>query len=105
MKKFYIDDKKINSFTKKELNKIVVCFNDGQGDHCVYTYNKIVKLLKESDIKINNLYVEGIEIVDNMKPSEIMNMFYNELDLDGNNTDALYFDKGKYNIIQWVTNN
>lgn len=89
----YIDisDNWLDSASKEDLDKIIICFNDGQGDHCVYNYDKIVELLSD--------YYDQ-EDLENMTPSQYMKNFYTDCELSGNNTDALYFDK-KYFLINW----
>ena len=83
----------LDTASKEDLNKIIICFNDGQGDHSVYTYDKIVKLLSESHL------TKTTKTVSEMTVSEIIDIFYLELNLNGDGTDALFFD-GEYKIIE-----
>lgn len=96
IKQINIIDEELNIFKESKLNRIIICFNNGQGDHCVYNYKEVVNLLKESTQSDCSSYN-----VDNLKPSQILDFFYKSLDLNGNNTDAIYFDD-EYKIIHWI---
>ena len=82
----------LDNATKEELNRIIVCSNDGQGDHSAYTYEGMFELLMDSERE------DGTDYSPEMKPSEVIDNFYNSCELNGNNTDALYFDKIYYKI-------
>jgi len=91
MEYILLEKKWFDVASEKDLNRIIVCFDDGQGDHCVYTYKDIFNLL---------LDMKNGEDINNMTPLEIIDSFYTELNLNGNNTHALYFDN-EYKIIRW----
>ena len=99
-----ISEKDFNNFSEKELNRFVLCFNDGQGDHSVYNWKSILSLLCESDLKDPKTgeYEKGELIIKEMNNMQILDLFYNDLDLNGNNSDALYFDE-EYYYISWVS--
>ena len=86
----------LNNATKEELNRIIVCSNDGQGDHSAYTYDGMFELLMDS------VGEDGSAYSPEMKPSEVVDNFYNGCQLTGNNTDALYFNGKIYSKINWV---
>ena len=93
-------DKKIttewfNTVTEPEINRFVVGFNDGQGDHSFYTYAKIVELLKDSD-RLNK------KSLDDMTRVEIIDEFYEELQLTANNSDMIYFNGKEYQKVKWA---
>ena len=76
MKEIYISNQQLNNFSKEELNKVLVCFNDGQGDHSVYDFEKMKKLFSESVDSNGKKYN-----TENMTNSEILDEFYKSLDL------------------------
>ena len=92
--KIDISSDMLNKFGEEDLNRIVICSNDGQGDHISYTYKEIV------DLMFNSEYPKGNGPTEDSSTSDIIDLFYEEFDLNGNNTDALYFD-GEYKIISW----
>ena len=89
-----IKESDFNTFSDEDLNRYVLCFNDGQGDHSVYTFKKIVGLLENSDRPDKKKVSEMTRI-------EILDTFYDELDITGNSSDELYFD-GEYKNIMWM---
>jgi hypothetical protein len=94
-----ISDNWLNSATEDDLNKIVICYNDGQGDHSVYTIERVKDWYKEI-----NEYQEDERFNDvNAKLSYIIDLFYNVgyPTINGNSCDALIFDNGKYYMIHW----
>jgi len=96
-----ISNEDLDTLPDEEINRILVCSNDGQGDTNCYTFDDIKNILSESDIKYNNVWVKGEEIVPKMKKSEIMDEFCK--DLSGNMTEYIYFDvnENKYKKIKW----
>ena len=84
-----------NNASESEINRFIIGFNDGQGDHGFYTYNGIIKLLSNSDRNPELKELKG------MTRTEIVNEFYQELDLNGNNSDMTYFDGNKYLKVHW----
>ena len=89
MERIDISDIWLDTASKEDLDRILICFNDGQGDHCVYDYDRVRELLC-MDYDLGD-----------MLPSVIIDTFYNDLDLGGNGSDAIYFDNG-YKIIDWI---
>lgn len=83
-----------NNASDDEINRFIIGYNDGQGDHGFYTYSKIVDLLNNSDRPNKEL--------ENMTRVEIIDEFYNELQLNGNNSDMTYFDGKEYLMVEWV---
>lgn len=83
-----------NNASEDEINRFIIGYNDGQGDHGFYTYSKIVGLLKNSD-RPNSKELESMTRV------EIIDEFYKELLLNGNNSDMVYFDGKEYLKINW----
>lgn len=59
--------------------------------NCVYTYNEIFKIVDGSDTP-----------TDNLSRSEILDIFYEEVLLNGNNSNIVYFDDNKYKRVLWV---
>lgn len=96
-----ISNEQLNSMSEEELNRILVCNNDGQGDTHCYTFNDIVNIISDSDIKYNNQWVKGKDVIQKMKRSEIMDEFC--MDMSGNMTEYIYFDvnENKYKKIEW----
>jgi hypothetical protein len=84
-----------NNALEEEINRFVIGYNDGQGYHGFYTYTKIVGLLKNSD-RPNKRPLEDMTRV------EILDEFYDELMLNGNNSDVIYFDGKEYLKINWT---
>ena len=89
-----ITEEFFNDASEEEINKIIIGYNDNQGDHGFYTYSKIVNLLNNSD----RPNLKGLE---NMTRVEIIDEFYKELNLNGNNSDMVYFDGTEYLKINW----
>lgn len=89
-----ISNADLDGYSQEELNKILVCNNDGQGDTHAYTYIDMFNILSESDLP------NGLN-VDNMKPSQIFDEFCKEF--NGNMTEYVYFDtsEGCYKQIKW----
>lgn len=83
-----------NNASEDEINRFIIGYNDGQGDHGFDTYSKIVDLLKNSD-RPNSKELESMTRV------EIIDEFYKELHLNGNNSDMVYFDGKEYLKINW----
>ena len=93
MKTVTLNEKDFNNFddSDERLNRWVVCFNDGQNDHCVYTYKKILELAGPF----------GMQIYGKSR-TEIIDIFYDDNDLTGNISDELYFDTdGEYKNVEW----
>jgi hypothetical protein len=83
-----------NKASNSELNRFLISFNDGQGDHSIYTYDLVVKLLKNSDRT-------SIKDLAEITHSEIIDEFYKDLELNGNSCDIVYFDGSKYLHVVW----
>lgn len=96
-----ISNEELDGFTPEELNRILVCNNDGQGDTHCYTFSDMVSIISESDLKRNGEWVKGAEVVGTMKPSEIFDEFCGGF--LANLTEYVYFDinENKYKKIQW----
>lgn len=84
-----------NSASDDEISRFIIGYNDGQGDHRFYTYSKIVDLLNNSD-RPNQKELE------NMTRVEIIDEFYKELHLNGNNSNTVYFDGKEYLMVDWI---
>jgi hypothetical protein len=97
-----ISDDELNSFDSLLLNRILYCMNDGQGDTNCYTINDMKNILSESDLKVNDDYVNGDEVVPNMKISEIVDEFTK--DISANMSQFIFFDikDNIYKKINWV---
>ena len=98
MKRFEVNDAWLDNAPKKELDKFLIAFNDGQGDHSAYTYDEALDLLtlsggrgQERDVK-------------DFTPSQVFEKFFEELNLSGNNSDTYYFNtaSGKYVVVDWA---
>lgn len=91
-----ISDEWLNNASEKEISRIIIHFNDGQGDIASYTMIEARKLLSESVDSMGNPYDM------NMSNSELIDNFYNDLCLNGNETRAVYFDDVEgYLVIDW----
>ena len=94
MEYFEISDIDFNLFPKEKLNNILISFNDGQGDNCVYNWEGIVGIIRNSyddTYKLSN--------------AEILDLFYSDLELNGNNSKLIYFDVSEPNgdnCIKWL---
>ncbi len=77
-----------------ELKRFIVGFNDGQGDHAFYTFDGILELLKNSDRP-------GKKELETMTRTEIVDEFFDDLDLNSNNADTVYFDGKQYLKVSW----
>lgn len=84
-----------NQAPDEEIKRFLVGFNDGQGDHSVYTYEMIVKLLQNSDRP-------GKIDLQELTRSQIMDEFFEDLYLNANNSDTVYFDGSKYLKVNWI---
>jgi hypothetical protein len=75
----------LDALSHDELNRILICNNDGQDTNC-YTY-----------VDIRNIISSSV----NMKPSEIIDEFCQ--DFDANMTNYIYFDikENQYKEIKW----
>ena len=100
MKYKQIEDCDLDKFSKEELDTILVAFHDGD-DQSVYNWSGIVNLLSESDIEVDGEMKEGYDVIKGFTPSKIIDTFYNELELNGNNAVAVIFSEGKYWQIHW----
>lgn len=78
-----------------KINRIIIGYNDGQGDHGFYTYSKVVDLLNDSDRP-------NLKKLEDMTRVEIIDEFYKGLDLNGNNSGMVYFDGTEYVEINWT---
>lgn len=83
MKKIDITDKQFNELSEFELNRFIFSYNDGQGDCYVNTFDEIVELFEDVDIS-------------NLNRTQILDRFYNESCLNGNNSNISYYDGEKY---------
>jgi hypothetical protein len=97
-----ISDSELNSFDSSILNRILYCMNDGQGDTNCYTIDDMKSILSESDLKIDDVYVNGNEVVPTMKISEIIDEFTK--DVSANMSEFIFFDvtDNIYKKINWV---
>lgn len=100
MTNFEITDEAFNQLSEADLNKVLISFNDGQGDNCVYDWKGIIQLL-EDDFNIG----KRLEIDDSENDLagktniEILDMFYDGNELNGNNSNLIYFDGQMKNLI------
>ena len=81
----------LDTFSSEEMNRILVCSNDGQGDTNCYTYDDIRNNISDSDIKIDGVWVNGSDVIDKMKRSEIFDEFC--FDLIPNMTKYIGYDE------------
>ena len=95
-----IEDLEFDNFSDEQLETISLSFHDGD-DQSVYNWHEIVHLLSESDIEVNGEYKNGFEFIKTLPKSKIMDIFYNELELNGNNSIATIFKNGKFWQIHW----
>lgn len=99
-----LEDKDINIdvIDEKELNRILICSNDGQGDTNCYTFEDIYEIVSDSDIKYQNSWVKGSDVIEKMKRSEILDEFCR--DMSYNMTEYIYFNVSinKYQRIKWI---
>jgi len=99
MTNFEITDEAFNQLSEADLNKVLISFNDGQGDNCVYDWKGIIQLL-EDDFNIG----KRLEIDDSENDLagktniEIIDMFYDGNDLGENNSNLIYFDGQMKNL-------
>lgn len=97
--KLSIDNNWFDKATKEELDRILIAYNDGQGDTNCYTYDDIVDIISGSEEEENGKIVPFN--ISKLTPVQIIQKFYDEVVLDGNMVDAVYFDGKKYLKIQW----
>lgn len=85
MTNFKITEQDFNQLSEAELNKVLISFNDGQGDNCVYNWKDIVDI--------------GEDDVEGKTNIEILDMFYDGNELNGNNSNLIYFDGEMKNLL------
>lgn len=87
----------IDNASDEEINRLLICMNDGQGDHCVHTIHDILGFYKEDPS------LDGID-VSNIKRSRILEAFLKGF--DANSLDTVLFREhvlgaGKYFKVRW----
>lgn len=82
METFKINKDWMDTATDDQLKRIIIAYNDGQGDTHIDTLGDISELFE-----------------DNISNWEMLRIIYGEF--GGNMTDAAYFD-GEYKKIYWV---
>ena len=85
MTNFKITEQDFNQLSEVELNKVLISFNDGQGDNCVYNWTDIIDISGDD--------IEGKTNI------EILDMFYDSNDLTGNSSNMVYFDGEMKNLL------
>ena len=100
-----ISEQWFNKCSDEEVNRFLLSYNDGQGDHGMMIWQQIKELYIEVNVD-NGTLPDGLtdELYDSMLPSrtEIVNTLYAQDGfLTGNNSDFVYFD-GKYKRVYWV---
>lgn len=90
-----ITEEWFNNASDVEINKFIIGYNDGQGDHGFYTYSKIVGLLNNNDRP-------NLDKLEDMTRVQIIDEFYKELYLNGNNSGMVYFDGTEYLEVNWT---
>ena len=86
------NDEWLDSCNRHELTKLAVVFSDGE-DIANYSFDDMVKLLEDS-------YHQGY--TERLNPSEIIDKFYTDLELNGNNTVAIFYNGTSLEEIQWT---
>lgn len=82
MRTLTIEDTDFNKMTKKKLKAFVLVSTDGS-DQCVFSWDEIVKSVKEdNDIK-------------DKTNTQILDIFYQNDSFNGNNTSMLFCEKGE----------
>lgn len=96
-----LSNEELDRLSPEELNRILVCNNDGQGDTHCYTFPDMVDAISESDIKIDGEGVKGADVISSMRPSQIFDEFCKEF--PANPTEYVFFDvqDNKYKQINW----
>jgi hypothetical protein len=100
-----ISEKWFETCSEEELNRFILGYNDGQGDHGFMTWIQICELY--IDVKVDNgTLPENLSFEEYLKliPSrnDVINLLYDkEGFLTGNNSDFVYFD-GKYKRVSWI---
>lgn len=101
MTNFEITEQDFNKLSKVELDKVLISFNDGQGDNCVYDWKDIVKLLEDDILigqRVPDLQDDGDDLTGKTN-IEILDMFYDGNELNGNNSNLIYFDGEMKNLM------
>lgn len=82
----------LDKASQSELDRILIAWNDGQGDTYVYDWRKLVRYSKD---------FPGWD--ENMSNREILEFFYDSLELNGNMTEIVYFDidENRYKSFNW----
>jgi len=91
-----ITDKWFDSASDDEIKRFILGFNDGQGDHDFYTYKDILLLLEDSENPNRQ------QELSDMTRSQILDEFYTELNLGGNNSDMVYFNGEEYQEVRFI---
>jgi hypothetical protein len=84
-----VDQNWFNSLHVTDLKKYLICSNDGQGDTSVYTFDDVLTFFEDDDIST-------------WSKIEILNTFFNQTELNGNNTKQVYFDDRGYVELEWI---
>lgn len=93
MKTKSLTDAEFDAFSEDQVKRVLVCYNDGQGDHCAYSFLEIIDMV--------SLWYEDENAIHELSHTQIMDRFYEETLLTGNNSDCFYFDN-EYFVIDWV---
>jgi len=105
MEKINISKQWIDNCSEEEINRFLLGYNDGQGDHGMMTWIEMCELY--IDIKVNNGTLPknlSFEEYLNLIPSrnDVIDLLYEDGEfLTGNNSDFVYFD-GKFKIVCWI---
>jgi hypothetical protein len=104
MEKIEISEKWFETCSENELNRFVLGYNDGQGDHGFMTWDTMLDMYIDVNVDKGN-FPQNLSIEDYIKliPSrfDVVNSNYEYAVLNGNNSDMIYFD-GKYKKVYWV---
>ena len=83
-----IDKNWFNSLHVTDLKKYLICANDGQGDTSVYTFDDVLSFFEGDDIS-------------ELSRTDILDSFFNESELNGNNSVQVYFGDNGFVELNW----
>lgn len=105
----FIETKKISqkwfeTCSDEDLDRFILGYNDGQGDHGFMTWKRMCEIYIECNVDCGELpkdllFEEYLKLI----PSRIsiIDYIYKDGWINGNTSDMLYFD-GKYKQVCWV---
>ena len=99
-----ISEKWFETCSDEDINRLLLGYNDGQGDHGFMTWERMCEMYIEVNVDNGTLpkdlsYEEYLKLF----PSRmtIIDFLYEDGWINGNTSDMLYFD-GKYKQVCWV---